>query len=69
MSTVAWCDYGDHAFKKGEDDSASFNGTEFQGGVPVQTVMDACGKHNPLKQTREAAKYAITTEEYRNVTE
>ncbi len=68
MSKVSWCDYGDHAFKTGEKGSASFNGTEYdENGVPVQTAMDACSKHNPLNQAREAAKYSLTTEEYREV--
>lgn len=69
MSKVSWCDYGDHPFKNGEEGSASFQGTEFQDGVPVQTSMDACAKHNPLNVGREATKYALTKEEYRDVTE
>lgn len=70
MSQVAWCDYGDHAFKRGSEGSASFQGTEFDGnGVAINTTMDACGKHNPLNVSREAAKYSITSEEYRNVSE
>ncbi len=69
VSNVAWCDYGDHAFKKGEEGSASFEGTEWIDGKPVNNTMDACGKHNPMNVSREAAKYAITSEEYRNVTE
>lgn len=69
MSKVSWCDYGDHPYKNGENGSASFEGTEFKDGVPMQTTMDACAKHNPMNVAKEAAKLALTSEEYRNLTE
>ncbi len=69
MSKVSWCDYGDHPFKSGEDGSASFEGTEFKDAVPVRTTMDACREHNPMNVQREAAKLALTSEEYRALNE
>lgn len=69
MSKVSWCDYGNHPFKAGETGSASFEGTEFDDGVPRLTTMDACSEHNPLKVQRDAAKYSLPVEEYKNLTE
>lgn len=67
MSKVAWCDYGDHPYKEGVEGSASFQGTEYKDGLPVETSMDACPEHNPLNIARQATKYSLTTEEYRAV--
>lgn len=69
MSRVSWCDYGDHAFRAGQDGSASFEGTEYENGIPRQTTMDACPEHNPMNIERQAAKYSLTKQEYRDVTE
>ena len=69
MSKVAWCDYGDHAYKAGEDGSGSFTGTEYVDGRPVDVTMDACSKHNPRNVQREAARYALEVDEYKAVTE
>lgn len=50
MSTVLWCDYGNHAFKRGTPGSASFNATNIdEDGVSVPVTMDACSDHNPLR--------------------
>lgn len=67
MSTVAWCDYGDHPFKNGEEGSGHFDGSEVVDGRTINKVMDACSKHNPFNVTREASRYAISVEEYKAV--
>ncbi len=67
MSRVSWCDYGDHPFKRGVEGSASFSGTEFVEGRAVDTTMDACPDHNPMRIQREASKYQLSTEAYREV--
>lgn len=69
MGKVAWCDYGNHAFKMGEKGSATFSGTEYDEntGQPYQTDMDACAEHNPLNIARQAERYAISPEAYRNL--
>jgi len=69
VSTVKWCDYGDHAFKNGQPGSGVFDGTEYdEEGLPHKITMDACAEHNPMNIQRAAAKYSITTEAYRAVT-
>jgi hypothetical protein len=69
MSKVSWCDYGDHPFKNGEEGSASFSGTEVVDGRTVDSQMDACSKHNPLNVSKQAARYAIPADVYREVTD
>jgi hypothetical protein len=50
MSNVLWCDYGDHAFKRGTPGSASFDATSVDdNGQNVNATMDACPTHNPLR--------------------
>jgi hypothetical protein len=70
MSNVSWCDYGDHAFKRGAEGSASFSGTEYDSaGRPVDTKMDTCSDHNPLNIQRNADRLQISTQHYRDITE
>ena len=48
MSTVLWCDYGNHSFKANSPGSAHFNGTEVnEDGLNVSVSMDACSDHRP----------------------
>ncbi len=68
MSRVNWCDYGNHAFKRGEEGSASFSGTEYKDGVPIATQMDACREHNPLNASRLGAQYSISGEMHDELT-
>src|ERR1700750_575566 len=43
MSSVVWCDYGNHAFKANAPGSAHFNGTEVgENGLTETVSMDAC---------------------------
>lgn len=49
MSRVAWCDYGDHPFKRGVEGSASFSGTVNTPDGPEVQEMDACPQHNPMR--------------------
>lgn len=53
MSKVSWCDPGNHAFKAGEDGSASFSGVQHIEGRPVDVTQDVCRKHNPYNTTVE----------------
>lgn len=47
MSAVAWCDYGNHSFKKGAVGSQSFTGTEYgDDGQPISKQMDVCAEHS-----------------------
>lgn len=50
MSNVSWCDYGNHAFKKGVPGSSNFtaNVTGEDGSMQTQN-LDACPDHNPLR--------------------
>lgn len=46
MSSVKWCDPGNHAFKAGVPGSQSFRGTTTdENGLPVTMEMDACPNH------------------------
>lgn len=50
MSSVLWCDRGDHAFKAGSPGAVHFQGTETdEHGVEHTTNVDACVKHNPFR--------------------
>jgi hypothetical protein len=60
MSKVSWCDTGEHAFKAGENGSASFEGVQYEDGRPVNRQQDVCAKHNPYNATAEIEK-AITS--------
>lgn len=68
MSNVAWCDYGNHAFKKGEEGSSSFQGTEVVDGITTTVNMDACTDHNPLNIQRQANRLQISPEHYKDLT-
>lgn len=47
MSSAAWCDPGDHAFKAGEAGSQRFSGSTIDDdGTPVRLEMDACKEHS-----------------------
>lgn len=72
VSNAAWCDYSEpgHAFKRNEPGSATFDAKEINAdGVSEDTTMEACAEHNPLRVRREAAKYQIAPDAYREVTE
>lgn len=48
MSTVLWCDPGDHAFKNGAPGSVHFKGSEVDNdGNETNTSIDACHEHRP----------------------
>lgn len=48
MSTVLWCDNGNHAFKAGIPGAAHFEGTQTNGeGATVSMSQDVCPEHNP----------------------
>jgi hypothetical protein len=50
MSSVTWCDPGNHAFKTGEPGSAHWEAnTVGEDGAHTNGSMDACGKHNPFR--------------------
>lgn len=69
MSRVSWCDYGDHAYKRGVAGSVTLNGVEYdENNVAHNTDMDACPDHNPLNIAKQAAKYQISPDAYKGVT-
>jgi len=48
MSTVLWCDPGNHAFKTGAAGSVHFKGSEVDNdGNETNTSIDACHEHRP----------------------
>jgi len=51
MSTVLWCDPGNHAFKKGAPGSLHFEGelVNEETGMTENQSMDACVDHNPMR--------------------
>lgn len=53
MSSAAWCDPGNHAFKAGEPGSQRFTGTSIdENGIPVRMEMDACKTHSFQPQAK-----------------
>lgn len=57
MSNVLWCDPGNHAFKRGEPGSQSFNGTFIdENGITQAQNMDACSEHSFGPKTKEIGK-------------
>jgi hypothetical protein len=56
MSSVKWCDPGDHAFKAGMEGSASFQGTQMVNGVTESITQDMCPKHNPMRAEPETVR-------------
>lgn len=69
MSRVSWCDYGNHAYKRGVAGSVTLNGVEYDDdNVAHNTDMDACPDHNPLNIAKQTAKYQISPNEYEDVT-
>lgn len=59
MSSAAWCDPGNHAFKAGEPGSQRFTGTSIDDdGNPVRMEMDACKAHSfqsPAKAIQDSS--------------
>lgn len=52
MSSVLWCDKGDHAFKAGVPGAAHFEGTQTdENGVQQSITQDVCPEHNPYAPT------------------
>lgn len=48
MSTVTWCDPGNHAFKTSAPGSVHFEGAETdENGRETNTSIDACVDHRP----------------------
>jgi hypothetical protein len=48
MSSVLWCDKGDHAFNAKAPGSAHFEGTQIdENGANVFVTQDICAEHNP----------------------
>lgn len=66
MSSVLWCDPGNHAFKAGSPGAIHLNGTQQdENGIQVSIDTDACGEHNPYapKAVQEQEqRYRLTAE-------
>lgn len=64
MSTVLWCDKGEHAFKAGMPGAAHFTGTQTdEDGRQIDVVQDMCPMHNPYAPANlreEAERKALT---------
>jgi hypothetical protein len=57
MSSVLWCDTGNHAFKAGSPGAAHFEGTQTDAdGVPQTMTQDVCAEHNPYAPAAEKEK-------------
>jgi hypothetical protein len=71
MSSVVWCDPGNHAFKAGTRGSQSMTGTEYDdNGNPAQVRMDICPEHTQkamllkaIDATKSEADYLAPEEE------
>ncbi len=66
MSSVLWCDPGDHAFKSNAPGSVHFEGEERdENGTLVSTSIDACVLHRPDRKPNpnsDAVRQALTIE-------
>lgn len=64
MSTVLWCDKGDHAFKAGVPGALHFTGTQTdEDGRQVDMTQDICPEHNPyapVKLRENAERKTLT---------
>jgi hypothetical protein len=64
MSSVLWCDPGNHAFKAGSPGSVHFQGTQVNGdGADESVNTDACAVHNPYapKDVKEREEKKMLT--------
>lgn len=73
VSTVKWCDPGDHAFKANTPGAMSFTGQQNdENGIPQTVQMDVCGVHSgnifATPQQQENARLRELESRYRQET-
>lgn len=62
VSSVAWCDFGGHAFKKSEP--GAFHGSiqvNDENGHPRNEETDGCSQHNPMRARPEVIAKELNT--------